>query len=109
MTEQFEAVHVRHDQIRNDYIRAEICEPFQGFPPVTRQLDIKVTLGKYGGQGGSLPLVVIDDQDSARNCRLSEHHANQDSWNSSMPAGRGRSQNSLKRSRTLSTKAGQES
>ena len=51
----------------------EGCEPFQCFLPVGRHLSVKVTIGKHGGQGATLPLVVIDDEDPARNCRLSGH------------------------------------
>jgi hypothetical protein len=52
----------------------EGCEPFQRFPPVGSQLRVKVAAGKHGGHGASLPLVVIDDEDPARNRRLSKHN-----------------------------------
>src|ERR1022692_1519939 len=73
MPEQFEAVHAWHDQIRNDDVRVEGREPFQCFQTVGRHLSVKITTGKYGGQGAPLPLVVVDDKDPARNCRLSGH------------------------------------
>ena len=65
--EQFKAVHARHDQIRNDDVCVEGGEPFQRFLPVGRHLRLKVTIGKHGSQGGTLALVVIDDEDPARN------------------------------------------
>jgi hypothetical protein len=66
MPEEFEAVHARHDQIRNDDIRIEGGEPFQRFLAVRRNLRLKVILGEHGGQSGTLALVIIDDQDPAR-------------------------------------------
>jgi hypothetical protein len=71
--EQFEAVHARHDEIRDDDIRVEGSEPFQRFLPVGRELDVKITIGKHGGQGAALTLVVVNNQDSARNHRQSGH------------------------------------
>ena len=71
--EQFKTVHARHNQIRDDDVCVEGCEPFQCFQPVGRYLSVKVTIGKHGGEGATLPLVVIDDEDPARKCRLSGH------------------------------------
>ncbi len=71
--EQFEAVHARHDQIRNDDVRVEGSEPFQRFLPVGRHLRLKVSIGKHGSQGGTLALLIVDDEDPARNRRQSKH------------------------------------
>ena len=71
--EQFKAVHARHDQIRHDDVRVEGSEPFQRFLPVARDLRLKVALGKHGSQGVTLPLVIIDDEDPARNRGQSGH------------------------------------
>ena len=73
MPEQLEAVHARHDQIRNDDVRVEGSEPFQRFLPVGRDLRFKVAVGKHGSQGGTLPLVIVNDEDPARNRRQSGH------------------------------------
>ena len=69
MPEQFEAVHARHDQIRNDDVCVEGSEPFQRFLPVGRDLRVVGTPREHGGQSGTLALVVIDDEDPARNRR----------------------------------------
>jgi hypothetical protein len=73
MPEQFEAVHARHDQIRNDDVSVEGSEPFQRFLPVGRDLRGKVTIGKHSGQGAALTLIIVDDEDPARNRRQSGH------------------------------------
>jgi hypothetical protein len=64
--EQFETVHARHDQIGNDDIRVKGGEQVQRFLPVRRALRLKVSIGKHGGQGGTLAFVIIDNEDSAR-------------------------------------------
>ena len=51
----------------------EGSEPFQRFLPVGGDLRFKVTTGEHGSQGGTLPLVVVDDEDPARNRRQSGH------------------------------------
>jgi len=71
--QQFEAVHARHDQIGNDDIRVEGSEPFQRLLPVAGNLRFKITIGKHGGQGGTLAFVVVDDEDAARNRRQLGH------------------------------------
>ena len=58
----------------NDDVCVEGGEPFQRFLPVGRDLRVKVTIGKHGGQGATLALVIIDDEDPARNRRLLGHH-----------------------------------
>ena len=73
MPEQFEAVHARHDQIRNDDVRVEGGEPLQRFLPIGGDLRLKVAIGKHGGQGGTLALVIVDDENPARNRRQSGH------------------------------------
>ena len=73
MPEQFEAVHARHDQIRNDDVCVEGGEPFQRFQPVGRDLRVKVGIGQHGGQGGTLPLVIVNDEDPTRNWLKSGH------------------------------------
>jgi hypothetical protein len=65
MPEQFEAVHARHDQVRNDDVGIERLEPFQGFLPVGRHLRLKVAIEKHGSHGRTLTLVVVNDEDSA--------------------------------------------
>ena len=65
MPEQFKAVHARHHQIRNNDVRVEGGEPFQRFLPVGRDLRVKVGIGKHGGQGGTLALIIVDDEDPA--------------------------------------------
>jgi hypothetical protein len=67
MAEEFEAVHARHDQIRNDDICVEGTQPFQRFLPVAGELRFEVAIGKHASQGATLPLVVVDDEDPARN------------------------------------------
>ena len=81
--EEFEAVHARHDQIRNDDIRVEGCEPFQRFLAVRRNLRLKVIIGEHGGQSGTLARVIIYDQDPARSHRSSGHrsHHSKPRWN----------------------------
>ena len=71
--EQFEAVHARHDQIRDDGVRVESSEPFQGFLPVCRHLCFKGGLGKHGRQGGTLAFLIVNYEDPARNRRQSRH------------------------------------
>ena len=71
--EQFKAVHSRHHQIRNNDVCVEGCEPFQCFPPVGRHLGVKVTLAEHGRQRATLPLVIIDNENPARNRRLWRH------------------------------------
>jgi hypothetical protein len=43
------------------------------FLPVGRNLRVKVAIGKHGSHGGALTLVVVNDQDPARNRRQSGH------------------------------------
>ena len=71
--EHFESVHPRHHQIRHDDVRTEGIEPFQRFLPVAGNLNFKVTIAKHRSQGLTLTLVVIDDEDPARNRRLLKH------------------------------------
>jgi len=71
--EQFKTVHARHDQIRNDDVCIEDTEPFQRFLPIGCYLRLKVAIGKHGSQGGALKLLIIDDEDPARNRRRSRH------------------------------------
>ena len=71
--EQFKAVHARHDQIRNDDVSVEGRETFQRFLSVACDLRLKVRLGQHGSQGSTLPLVIIDDEDPARNRRQLAH------------------------------------
>jgi hypothetical protein len=73
LLEQFETVHPRHHQIRHDDVCTEAGEPLQRFLPVGGDLNIKVTIGDHASQGGTLTLVVIDDEDPARNRSLLEH------------------------------------
>ena len=68
MPEQFEAVHARHDQIRNDDVCIEDTEPFQRFLPIGCYLRLKVAAGKHGRHGSALLLVIVNDEDAARNC-----------------------------------------
>jgi hypothetical protein len=63
--EQLKAVHARHDQIRNDDVCVEGNEPFQRFLPVARDLRVKGTIRKHGSQGGTLALVIVDDENPA--------------------------------------------
>ena len=58
--EEFEAVHARHDQIRNDDIRREGGEPFERLRAVGRYLRLKVIIGEHGGRSGALALIIID-------------------------------------------------
>ncbi len=69
MPEQFEAVHARHHQIRNDDICVKAGEPFQRFQPVGSDLYLKVGVGQHGGQGGALPLVIVNNEDPTRSWR----------------------------------------
>ena len=71
--EQFKAVHARHDQIRNYDVCVEGSEPFQRFLTVGRDLRFKVAIGKHGSQGGTLALIIVDNEDPARNHRQSRH------------------------------------
>ena len=73
--EELETVHARHDQIRNDDIRTEGGEPFERFLSIRRNLRLLVIIGEHGGQGGTLALVIVDDQDAARNSRFSGHRS----------------------------------
>src|SRR5579871_1053602 len=63
--QQFEAVHARHNQIGDDDVCVEDGKPFQRFLPVGRDLRVIGTFGKYGSQGGTLALVIIDDENPA--------------------------------------------
>ena len=71
--EEFKAVHARHDQVRNDHVGVEGGEPFQRFLSVRRNLRLKVTVRKHIGHGGTLTLVIIDDEDPARHRRQAGH------------------------------------
>ena len=73
MPEQLEAVHARHDQIRHDDVRVEGSEPFQRLLPVGRHLRVEVAIGKHGNQCVTLPGVVVDNEDPARNLRQPGH------------------------------------
>ena len=42
-------------------------EPFQRIMPVGRDLNLKVATGEHGSQGATLPFVIVDDEDPARN------------------------------------------
>jgi hypothetical protein len=72
--EQFETVHARHHQIRNDDVRIERSEPLQCFLPVGGDLRFKVAIGKHGDQSIPLALIVIYNEDSARGCWLCRHY-----------------------------------
>jgi hypothetical protein len=65
MPQQLKAVHARHKQIRNDDVCVEDSEAFQRFLSVACNLYFKVGVGEHGSQGGALPLVIVDDEDSA--------------------------------------------
>jgi len=65
VTEQLEAVHARHDQIRDDDVRVEGNEPLQRFLPIGRHLRFKVRLGKHGRQGAALALLIVNYEDPA--------------------------------------------
>ena len=94
MPEQLEAVHARHDQIRNDDVCVKGCEPFQCFQPIGRDLSFIITIGKYGGQGPSLPLVIIHDEYPARN-RSGRHETDQGFLELNSTPGGGQDENSL--------------
>ena len=59
--DQFESVHARHDQIRNNDVRVEGTEPFQRFEAVCGNLRHKAAVGKNGRQRGTLGGVIICD------------------------------------------------
>ena len=66
LTQQFKAVHARHDQIRNNHVRVEGVEPFQRFKAVSGNLRHKAAIGKNGRQHDTLGVVIIYDEDAAR-------------------------------------------
>jgi hypothetical protein len=73
MPQQLEAIHARHEQIRDDDVRIEGSEPFQRFLAVARNLNFKVAAGEDGSYGSALLLVIVNDEDPARKSRLSGH------------------------------------
>jgi hypothetical protein len=67
MAEEFEAVHARHDQVRNDDIGVKGTQPIQRFLPVGGDLRLKVTFGEHGSQSSPPSFLIIDDENPARN------------------------------------------
>lgn len=64
--DQLESVHARHNQIRNNDVRAEGAEPFQRVEAVRGNLRYKAAVGKNGRQRGALGGVIIYYKDAAR-------------------------------------------
>ena len=73
MADQFEAVHSRHDQIRDDDVGVESQQALQRFLAVGSDLRLKITIGEHRRQGRALPFIVIDDQNPAGKRRRSWH------------------------------------
>src|SRR5580698_408683 len=65
--EQFEAVHARHDQVRDNDVRIEGSELLERFAPIRGDLRVKLRLGKHARQSSALALVIVDYEDPARN------------------------------------------
>ena len=71
--EKLEAIHARHDQIRHDDICVECREPFQRRQTICSDLRFEVGIGQHRGHSGALTLVIVNDEDPARNYGKSGH------------------------------------
>jgi hypothetical protein len=73
MPEKFEAVHTRHDQICDDDVCVKGSERFQRLQAIRSDLCVKVGIGQHRSQGSALALVIVNDEDPARNYGKSGH------------------------------------